>query len=223
MSRFDNAMITFQHAMARAKEMISLYDALCALRKTQPENDDALRSAYFQIVSSFDFFAHEIAAIEARYRFENGIRTRNIILPMEIMTIQDKNDRINAAELSIRNTNSFKAFVDPGKLAEMLACYCKEPWKKICEEMNAGKELSEQKTMQELKGNLKSIWKRRNRIAHEADVDPTLAGVSLWPIYKEDPEFTMAFIKDVANQLPKVIAVELPEEAEDKQSEEGEQ
>ena len=206
MVRFDNAITTFQHAISRSVEMISLYDALVALRRNQPENDDALRSAYFQVVSSFDFLAHEIAAIEGRFRFESSLPTRNLSLPMEIITITDVVDRVNAAEIKIRHVNSFKAFVDPGKLAEMLSCYCEQPWEKIADAYNIPRDENDKKTAEDLKTRLKNIWKRRNQIAHEADVNPTMAGISLWPITKEDTQLTVEFIKELGECLPTVIS-----------------
>ncbi|MGQ3048293.1 MAG: hypothetical protein ACT6Q8_03890 [Niveispirillum sp.] len=210
-TRFNEAIATFEHAMDRARQMISLYDALSAIRRGDPANDDALRSAYFQAVSSFDFFAHELAAIEAKHRFSTGVRTRNIALPMEVMTIANIEERVSTAEAQIRQSNSYKAFVDPAKLAEMLACYCEKPWMSICTNMNLGKPTSEQRSPVDVKGQLKSIWKRRNQIAHEADVNPMLSGISLWPIYKSDTEFTISFMLEIGRQLPIVISTPLPE------------
>jgi hypothetical protein len=217
MERFDDAMATFRHAIERACQMVTLYDALTALRPREPANDDALRSAYFQAVSSFDFFAHELAAIEAKHRFQNGIRTRKITLPMEVMTIQNSDTQISAAELQIRQANSYKAFVDLGKLAEMLSCYCESPWQKISDRMNQGRDAGDQRAADHIKGQLKSIWKRRNQIAHEADVNPTLAGISLWPIDKADTELTIGFILSVGEQLPHVISEQLSDNASEPQ------
>ena len=59
---------------------------------------------------------------------------------------------------------------------------------------------------QGVKGQLKSIWKRRNQIAHEADVNPTLAGITLWPIDKPDTEMTIAFIAMLGEHLPHIIS-----------------
>jgi hypothetical protein len=189
--------------------MVTLYDALTGLRPRDAANDDALRSAYFQTVSSFDFFVHELAAIEAKHRFQNCIRTRNIALPMEIMTIEGDEARTDAAEAHIRQANSFKALVDPNKLAELLACYCENPWEKIVERMNQGRSRADQRTADQIKGHLREIWRRRNRIAHEADVNPTLSGISLWPIDKADTELTISLILSVGEQLPDVIAIQL--------------
>ncbi|WP_312118679.1 HEPN domain-containing protein [Kosakonia cowanii] len=206
MNRFIDALSTFEHAISRSDEMVSLYDALVALRRNEPSNDDALRSAYFQVVSSFDFLAHEIAAIEGRFRFESSFSTRNLSLPMEIITISNTPERIDAAELEIRKINSYKAFVDPGKLAEMLSCYCHEPWGKIEAAYNSTKADPDKRTAADLKDRLKKIWKRRNQIAHEADVNPAMAGISLWPITKEDTQLTISFIKDLGGCLPRVIS-----------------
>ncbi|WP_417255058.1 HEPN domain-containing protein [Celeribacter sp.] len=209
MERFNDAISTFEHAIQRTQHMVALFDALTALRPGDPANDDALRSSYILAVSSFDFFAHELAAIEAKHRFKNAIDTRNINLPMEVMTITDENERLAVAESQVRQSNSFKAFVDPAKLAELLSCYCTKPWDKICERLNEGAIEQDQRTVDELKGRLKSIWKRRNQIAHEADVNPTLSGIGLWPIDKVDTELTITFMSKVGLQLPHVISQEL--------------
>lgn len=209
MERFNDATTVFQHAIQRARQMVALFDALAALRPGDSANDDALRSSYIQAVSSFDFFAHELAAIEAKHRFQNAVATRNITLPMEVMTIENADDRLAAAEVQVRQANSYKAFVDPAKLAEMLSCYCKKPWDKICEELNNGTADAKRRTAEQLRGQLKSIWKRRNQIAHEADVDPTFAGIGLWPIDKTDTELTITFMLEIGLKLPHVISQEL--------------
>jgi len=209
MERFSDAVATFEHAIERARQMVALFDALTAIRPREPANDDALRSAYFQAVSSFDFFAHELAAIEAKHRLINGLKTKNIHLPMDVMTLRDAEARISAAESYIRQVNSYKAFVDPGKLAELLSCYCLKPWEKLTALINAAESGGEKRSQEELKGHLKSVWKRRNQIAHEADVNPALAGVSLWPIDRVDTEITIKLIRDLGNYLPHIFAESL--------------
>ena len=128
---------------------------------------------------------------------------------MEVMTVQDADIRIANAEAHVRKTNSYKAFVDPGKLAELLSCYCDGPWDKLTGFINSGVADNLKQSTSDLRGQLKSIWKRRNQIAHEADVNPALAGVSLWPIDKFDAELTIIFIAALGNNLPSVIAHEL--------------
>lgn len=214
MERFSSAVATFDHAIARARQMVALYDALHALRPNESANDDALRSAYFLAVSSFDFLVHELAAVEGKHRFTSGVRSQNIQLPMEVMTLLDGEARVARAEACIRQANSYKAFVDPKRLAEILSCYCSEPWAKLTVLMNSGLAEGERRSSDDLKGRLRSIWKRRNQIAHEADVNPALAGVSLWPIDKTDADLTIDFIALIGQHLPHVISEALPPEDE---------
>ncbi len=209
MERFQAAIDTFLHAIERARQMVSLFDALSTLRPGDQANDDALRSSYILAVSSFDFFAHELAIIEARHRFQNARATRKISLPMEVITIENAEERVLEAEAQVRQSNSYKAFVDPGKLAELLSCYCNDPWSKICQGVNQAASDGQERTPDQLKGRLRSIWKRRNQIAHEADVDPTYAGIGLWPIDKVDTEATIDFMSEIGFQLPHVISCEL--------------
>lgn len=217
MERFGDAIRTFEHAIERARQLINLYDALYALRRDDPANDDALRSAYFQAVSSFDFFVHEAALIEAKHRFQHGIKTRNISLPMEVMTLVDAEERLNAAATHIRKSNSYKAFVDPAKLAELLSCYCNKPWQRMLDRINNGRDQANFCEERDVKGQLKSIWKRRNQIAHEADVNPTLAGITLWPIDKPDTEMTITFIAMLGEHLPHIISQPFPDEYDDEE------
>ncbi len=203
MSRFQACNDAFAHSIARARDMIRLFNGLSHLRN-DPANDDALRAAYFQAVSSFDFYVHEIVATEASHRFRNAIPTRNIVLPMEITMIASPEERYIAVDLDIRERNSYKAFVDPQKLAEVLSCFCEKPWELIASRHNEihgdGVDRSS------LIAQLKSIWKRRNKIAHEADVNPTMSGVSLWPIDQPDTEITVGFVEKLGMCLPEVIS-----------------
>lgn len=203
MSRFEGCNEAFAHAIARARDMIQLFNGLSHLRR-DPANDDALRAAYFQAVSSFDFYVHEIVAVEASYRFRNSIPTRNIVLPMEITMISDPEDRYIAVDADVRERNSYKAFVDPQKLSEALSCFCNKPWDLILEKH---KELhGDGADRSSLIAQLKNIWKRRNKIAHEADVNPTLSGISLWPIDQTDTEITVSFVEKLGKCLPGVIS-----------------
>jgi hypothetical protein len=206
MERFSAAVATFEHALDRSRQMVTLFDALSALRPREAANDDALRSAYILAVSSLDFLAHELAAVEANHRFSSNLLTRNIQLPMDVITSAEFETRVAAAENHIRQANSYKAFVDPAKLAELLSCYCHKPWEKLAALINSGLPENEKKSCDHIKGQLKSVWKRRNQIAHEADINPTLGGVSLWPIDKADTELTINFIGSIGAQLPKVFS-----------------
>ena len=203
MDRFETCNEAFAHAVSRARDMCQLYSGLSHLRD-DPSNDDVLRAACFQAVSSFDFYVHEVVATEASHRFRNSLPTRNIVLPMEITMISDSVERFDAVDLHVRESHSYKTFVDPKKLSEILSCFCESPWNLIVEKHNEmhGEGVDKRTLM----AQLKTIWKRRNKIAHEADVNPTLSGISLWPIDLTDADITVAFVKKLGQCLPDVIS-----------------
>lgn len=202
MERFDQCTDAFKESASRAREMISLFEALEMLRK-EDINSDALRAAWIQAVSSFDFYVHELVIIEAKHRLSSSIKTRNIQVPMEIAVMPKEKDRIDAFEAYIRQANSYKAFVAPDKLAQIISCFTDKPWKKIEENYNACNE--EQRSQDQLKESLKEVWNRRNKIAHEADINPAFSSTQLWPIYKEDVEFTVQVVESIGACLPQVI------------------
>lgn len=209
MERFQQARETFEHAIQRARQMVSLFDALSAIRAEDPANDDALRAAYIQAVSSFDFFMHEIARIETHHRFCNRIPTRNLLLPMEVTAIENEEERLTAAGEAFRSQNAHKSFVDPGNVAQLLSCFCADPWDKIAERFNDGKVEGDQITSAGLKAQIKEIWKRRNKIAHEADINPAMAGIFLWPIDKADTLMSIEFIFELGKAIPETAATPL--------------
>ena len=57
---------------------------------------------------------------------------------------------------------------------------------------------------EQVKAQLKLVVDRRNKIAHEADIDPSYPGVR-WPINEQDTESAVSFIERVGEAIHKVI------------------
>jgi len=102
---------------------------------------------------------------------------RKLYVPFKV-SITDPSDVESIIENHIRETNSYKSFVDPGKFAEAMGCFVDSPWEQIAAELEQDPKM--------LKQRVRAIYRWRNRIAHEADINPVFAGVELWPISKED-------------------------------------
>ena len=118
--------------------------------------------------------------------------------------ISDSEERFDAVDLHVRESYSYKTLVDQKKLPLILSCFCENPWNLIVENHNEihGEGVDKSTLM----AQLQSIWNRRNKIAHEADVNPTLSGISLWPIDQRDTEITVAFVEKLGQCLPDVIS-----------------
>ncbi|MBW4491506.1 MAG: hypothetical protein KME26_00040 [Oscillatoria princeps RMCB-10] len=57
----------------------------------------------------------------------------------------------------------------------------------------------------EIKQELSSIVDRRNKIAHEADIDPSYNIGTRWPIYEIQVDSAINFIQQVVESIHQVI------------------
>jgi hypothetical protein len=204
MERFIACTEAFSAALIRAREMLDLFDALKLMKANQLVCDDALRAAWIQMVSSFDYHNHEVFAIEAAYRHANSIAAKRIAVPLEILAIKSDDDRQIFFDQHYRESISYKSFVSYDKILEAAACFTDGPAAKIVADFNSAD--GENMSGETIKSTLNSIWNRRNRIAHEADINPTMAGVELWPIYRDDVAFSISFVERLAQSVKMAIA-----------------
>lgn len=101
----------------------------------------------------------------------------------------DGTEQIMLIDAAIRRENSFRSFVAPDKIAECLKPLMDNPWDLIADKLGL--------TAKQCKSRLKSIIDLRNRIAHDCDVNPDYGGTTLWPIYADDVEDSIIFIKSL--------------------------
>ena len=110
-------------------------------------------------------------------------------------------NRLNSAswlEDEIRGSLSQKSFQQPDKIADAIRLISD---KKLWDEVSAlmGKE------SKEIKQNLIVIIKRRNKIAHEADIDPSFPIGDRWPIDESYIEEAVDFIQQVVESIHQIL------------------
>ena len=110
-------------------------------------------------------------------RLEQGTPVRRVSIPF-ISIHQKPGDLPGFLEAHITEANSYKSFIAPDKLGEALSCFIDSPWAKVASVMAI--------TEADAKSRLRVIADWRNRIVHEADVNPNLGGIELWPIVRSD-------------------------------------
>ena len=90
------------------------------------------------------------------------------------------------------------SFQQPDRIAEAVRLFSPiELWNEI------GALLGEDP--QNLKTQLKLIVERRNKIAHEAEIDPSYPG-QRWPINRTDTEDALAFIEKIGESIYGLVA-----------------
>lgn len=188
MDSFTETKERFVECLQRARTICELQGYLSDTHSKALDTSDMLRASVVLCISAFDFLVHELFRIEVVNRYRSGTSVRRVQLPFDT-AIASESRKEELIESHVREINSYKSFVDPGKFSEAMGCFVEDPWSKISAKL--GQDPSE------VKRRIRSIYRWRNRIAHEADINPVYAGIELWPIDKDDVIGAVSYIERV--------------------------
>ena len=199
----QNAILQFRANMERVRVIGGLYDAIGHLTTPAVDATDLLRTQIVMAVSSLDHYIHEIARI-GMLEVHTGQRPltpafQRFQVKMENVRLGLHDPRLNAwFETEIRETHGYLAFQHPDKIAEAVRLFSScELWPSVASELGL--------TTQDIKTRVRLIVERRNKIAHEADLDPSYPG-SRWPISASDATSTVDFIQEICEAIHTVVA-----------------
>jgi hypothetical protein len=195
-----SALVQFRKNLEGVRELGTL---AAVANLTQPVVDvsDILRSEIVFAVSALDHFVHEMTRLgmvdsangkriktEAYLRFQVPLTAAEAALggmPSESWLSE-----------AIREKHSWLSFQEPDKIADAVRLVSSvKLWEAV------GVELS--MTAAAVKTQLKVIVDRRNKIAHEADMDPVNPG-ERWPITPALVNDAIGFMERVAAAIDKV-------------------
>ena len=193
-----DALDLFRANLERVRSIHGLYLNFSGAVTSIVDLSDILRAEIVLIVSALDHFIHELTRrgmmeiwrgkrattpAYSRYRVSMGIASQLVAA-----TGIDYH-----LEMEIRNQHSFAAFQQPERIAEAVRLFSSiELWNEV------GSMLREDPRA--ITSQLKLIVDRRNKIAHEADVDPSYPG-QRWPIDRKDVEDALAFIEKIGDAI----------------------
>jgi hypothetical protein len=114
------------------------------------------------------------------YDFLQQSHTISALIPIISNSILDKLNNTSWLESEIRERLGYQSFQQADKIADAIRYISgKKFWEEVANKMsNPTKNI----TAQDIKQQLNSIVDRRNKIAHEADIDPTFNIGSRWNI-----------------------------------------
>jgi len=196
---------TIQHFRAnisRVKEIGGLYDALSGLTTSIIDASDLLRSQIVMTVSALDHYIHEITRFgmleifdgkrtptEAFLKFQISIETLQLTISAGVSS--------SLLENEIREKHSYLSFQHPDRIADATRLFYPSPlWPDVASILST--------PVNDVKTRLKLIVERRNKIAHEADMDPSYPGTR-WPITKHDVQTTINFIEKLCESIHSII------------------
>lgn len=191
----------FKTNISRAQELGALGAVVSQLTTSAIDVSDIFRAQIVLGVSALDHFVHEltrVGMIEAstggRLKTDAFSRFQIPLSAVELaLSGQSQDDWLGEA---IRERHSWLSFQFPEKIADAVRLFSPvRLWETVGTELTLSPE--------HVKLRLRLIVERRNKIAHEADVDPTNPGFR-WPIDKTMSDESLAFIVQVGEAIFKV-------------------
>lgn len=197
-----SAIHQFRFNIERVRALGGLYEALSRLTTPAVDTTDILRAQIVLAVSALDHYIHELTRLGMLEIFDGLRPSKNAFARFQVS--------IDAAmvgiagsggsswfESEIREKHGYMAFQHPDKVADAIRLFSTcELWSRVSIELGL--------STQDVKNRLKLIVERRNKIAHEADLDPSYPGTR-WPISPADATSTVKFIEDLCEAIHSVI------------------
>lgn len=189
------ALQHFEANVARVRELGGLYRALQSLTTSAIDKSDILRSQLVLGVSALDCYVHEVTCY-GMLAILDGNRPATPTFNkfrVSIDVLTNSSSFRNAFEIEVRERHSFLSFQHPDKIADAIRLISGIAlWEQVAGHLST--------TVNDVKGQLRQIVDRRNKIAHEADADPSYPGLR-WPITENDVEASVDFLEGLVRAI----------------------
>lgn len=197
----QKALDVFEVAIERARHLGGVQAAIAGLTTSALDTSDILRAQIVLGVSGFDYFVHEITVLGMLQVWSGTRQPTDAYSKFKVsMGALAGNNGSSPAwfEAEIREKHSFLAFQQPDKVADAIRLFSPATlWRDVSVKMG--------RTEADVKNSLRLIIDRRNKIAHEADLDPSFPGLR-WPIVGQDVIGTLDFLQAAGKAIHSVVA-----------------
>ena len=197
-----DAIQQFRANIERVRAIGGLYTALSNLTTSAVDATDLLRAQIVMVVSALDHYIHEITRIGMLEVFDGSRPRTNAFLRFQVtidaaMVGLASGGGSSWFEDEIRDRHGYLAFQYPDKIADAIRLFSScELWPSIATKIGL--------PVQDVKTHLRLIIERRNKITHEADLDPSYPGIR-WPIHTADVVGTINFIENICEAIHSVV------------------
>ena len=187
----QKAIHEFEASMARVRALHALHASFTKMVTEAVDLSDILRAEVVLAVSALDYFIHELTRL-GMLECWSGTRVQTDAFQRFQLPLSIIGDLSNPAmgeqtfDAEIRLRHGFLSFQHPDRIADAIRLFSSARlWDEVGKEMG--------RTGHEVKSSLILIIDRRNKIAHEADIDPTYPG-QRWPI-------DISMVEEIFNQI----------------------
>jgi hypothetical protein len=202
----------FQDVWARCDELKGLHAYLDKNLTPALSPDELLRSEWVARVSALDLYIHELVAqgllsiFEGRrsicpgyYKFSCSTETI-----MRIRNATSGSEASSAFNLDVRSKLSRITYQYPNDIADGIRLISPiELWNEIALRRGAN-QADMSKAAKAIKTDLSLVAERRNKIAHEGDLQPG-APRTPWPISRTDVDFASGLIEGIVNDINALV------------------
>lgn len=185
----------------RVRSLIGFHDATRAGLTSAIDISDVLRAAHVLAVSALDSFVHERVRA-ALMQIYDGLRADVPGYSRFRVNLGNfvGHSAISAArsniEGDIREQHGYLSFQHPDKIADAIRCVSDvKLWEEVGNRLGL--------PAKDIKDRLVLVVDRRNKIAHEADIDPTY-GLP-WPIHSADVLGVVDFLDRIAWAIDDIV------------------
>ena len=196
-----SAKLQFKENLKRCRELGGLAVAMQSLTTAAIDVSDLWRAQIVLVVSALDHFIHDLVRLgmiesaKGRRPQTDSYLRFDITLAATQSALSGSPHEVWIGE-TVRAKHSWQSFQDPDKLADAIRLMSSV---KLWEDVGAELGLPPK----DVKTRLKLIVDRRNKIAHEADLDPTNPGFR-WSIHGPMVSDTVDFIEQLGDAIYKV-------------------
>jgi len=203
----------FSSAWERADMLAALHAYLQTQVTSVLRIDELLRAEWVARVAALDLYVHEVVAQRMLDVHAGNLPPTPKYLAFRVsMETQARMlagagspTALAAFDLAVREQLGFLSFQSPEKISDAIRlCSSIELWNEIATYLSPTDPDRSEK-VKFLKSTLSAIASRRNKIAHEADLQPTIPREP-WPISSADVVFVRQFIGSLVPAIDAVIA-----------------
>lgn len=196
------AIDQFRINIGRVRHLGTIHKFLTTQTTQVLDLSDILRSEYVMAVSTLDLYIHELVRL-GMLEIYQGKRPQtpaflqfSVSLESALQGITTSTD-IDWLDNEIRVRHSWRSFQRDDKIAEAIRLISSiKLWEEVAKQLD--------QPPQHLRNQLKVIVERRDKIAHEADIDPTFDPTfpdNRWPINETEVDEAINFIEQIAETI----------------------
>ena len=193
----QSAFDQFRISISRVRDLIAVHNSVQVISTPALDLSDILRAALVLSVSALDYYVHEVVRL-GMLEIYSGSRPEPPAFSRFQVSLGSTRSLDNLLEDEIRQRHSYKSFQQPDNIAEAIRLIAdKKLWEEVGNLMD--------RPAKDIKQELSIIVDRRNKIAHEADIDPTFDLGNKWSINEELVNDAVDFIEQVVESIHSIL------------------